>query len=870
MSFSSSSLRSSACSSSGMAESKATPHKHKGPRYANGKADVYSTGASAQGGWASELDGRILVADIPLEQYLDNMVPCSSPYESADITLDPNAFSEYQPGKGLEVQCTPVVRAGLEALVSSFDNKVRPTFWDSHKGDYRFPLTPFAVNHSKSSPDISVSFPGVTEDDATVRSSRWEVISMCIEAKDTDDKDPFPVHKSGKSNMNTIIQIARNARTLMLVHGFLYSFVLGIYGDTVRIARFDRTVCIVSLPFSLHKNLHILQRFFWHFTHPMSRSHPAMVIPPVVGCDPTIRPLTAEENAWLQRHLSRARVKRTGMDVFMTRRVEVYDDHDGTMVPYFVYQLVDVNPRLMSRSTMVWRAIKDTYEEDKRAVQSVKSCILKESWRQLVRRPEADFYRRMAATISDEERWGLPKMSIGGDIGQLELRLWEMCSPNAEDFVGEHHLRLPAVASAVDSSPPSTAESQVAGSSLAATTTDPTTPPSADTPSESSVPSQYPYPFSSPLPWPQHQTFTWSIILSSHYAHRERSHMRFVMEDLGRPLSEFRDTRELVLALSDAIRGHRLAWEKAGILHRDVSLGNILIVDEPNEAGYVGFLHDFDYSSMTDAGLGERTPASTSTAPGNVDKPELKERTDGVVHRVHHDLESYYWLLLWLVLRHTRHNLGHALSEEVFEFGDLSVALKKKMQWLWGGFWEDEVKLVVQDNAPLTSLMANFKRLVMKMCHSRYESDLLTHQSVLDLFDQALAQPGWPTNDRVECTLLDPRFQQDDAEGLRKKPVLEIRRMVVSDSAILKKRSGTVAALDVPPTISEEGVEAEAGPSTLREDGPSNSKRRKSESQAAAMGPPPSLRSLLGPSPLARAAARAKDKQKRSKRSKRS
>ena len=39
----------------------------------------------------------------------------------------------------------------------------------------------------------------------------------------------------------------------------------------------------------------------------------------------------------------------------------------------------------------------------------------------------------------------------------------------------------------------------------------------------------------------------------------------------------------------------------AGILHRDVSVGNILIVDRPEPDSFTGFIHDFDRSSMTDA-----------------------------------------------------------------------------------------------------------------------------------------------------------------------------------------------------------------------------------------------------------------------------
>ncbi|TBU46964.1 hypothetical protein BD309DRAFT_831662, partial [Dichomitus squalens] len=53
-------------------------------------------------------------------------------------------------------------------------------------------------------------------------------------------------------------------------------------------------------------------------------------------------------------------------------------------------------------------------------------------------------------------------------------------------------------------------------------------------------------------------------------------------------------TRELVEAVRDAIEGHREAWE-VGVLHRDVSTGNILISERPEER-LRGFLHDFDYS----------------------------------------------------------------------------------------------------------------------------------------------------------------------------------------------------------------------------------------------------------------------------------
>ena len=46
--------------------------------------------------------------------------------------------------------------------------------------------------------------------------------------------------------------------------------------------------------------------------------------------------------------------------------------------------------------------------------------------------------------------------------------------------------------------------------------------------------------------------------------------------------------------------GHRDAMYKCGVLHRDISVGNILIVDDPAlQERFCGFLHDFDYSSLS-------------------------------------------------------------------------------------------------------------------------------------------------------------------------------------------------------------------------------------------------------------------------------
>lgn len=70
-----------------------------------------------------------------------------------------------------------------------------------------------------------------------------------------------------------------------------------------------------------------------------------------------------------------------------------------------------------------------------------------------------------------------------------------------------------------------------------------------------------------------------------------------------------------------------------GILHRDISVGNILIVDDPAlQEQFCGFIHDFDYSHMSrEVPRGDARPLSTAELEGhllaNDVDGDLKERT---------------------------------------------------------------------------------------------------------------------------------------------------------------------------------------------------------------------------------------------------
>ena len=112
----------------------------------------------------------------------------------------------------------------------------------------------------------------------------------------------------------------------------------------------------------------------------------------------------------------------------------------------------------------------------------------------------------------------------------------------------------------------------------------------------------------------------------------KRVHYRLVVEEIGTPLPEaYRESLDLCAFVFHALRGfiifqllqstsdnllaaHKDAWEKAGILHRDISVNNILVneaaKDETGRYGSRAFLNDWDpFKSKEELGKGASAPS---------------------------------------------------------------------------------------------------------------------------------------------------------------------------------------------------------------------------------------------------------------------
>ncbi|KAH9051970.1 hypothetical protein EDB87DRAFT_1570865 [Lactarius vividus] len=120
-------------------------------------------------------------------------------------------------------------------------------------------------------------------------------------------------------------------------------------------------------------------------------------------------------------------------------------------------------------------------------------------------------------------------------------------------------------------------------------------------------------------------------------------HYRLVLETLGSPLHTFRSTRELCEIFATA---HTGAYERVGILHQDVSPGNILITKERS-----GILIDWDLSKKVVKGASGKQRQHSHTGTWQFISIVRLRNPSIRPHEVCDDLELFFWVLLYMVTK---------------------------------------------------------------------------------------------------------------------------------------------------------------------------------------------------------------------------
>ncbi|KJZ69932.1 hypothetical protein HIM_10688 [Hirsutella minnesotensis 3608] len=135
-----------------------------------------------------------------------------------------------------------------------------------------------------------------------------------------------------------------------------------------------------------------------------------------------------------------------------------------------------------------------------------------------------------------------------------------------------------------------------------------------------------------------------SLLAPSNGPYDNRVFRCLVISPAGRAIHRYEKISELLGVLRDAIKAHRSLYLRGNILHRDISENNIIITDR-KMTGHMGMLIDLDLAKELGSG---RSGARCRT--GTMEFMAI-EVLQGISHTYRHDLESFFYVLLWLCCR---------------------------------------------------------------------------------------------------------------------------------------------------------------------------------------------------------------------------
>ncbi|KAI9062368.1 hypothetical protein FKP32DRAFT_1629462 [Trametes sanguinea] len=136
---------------------------------------------------------------------------------------------------------------------------------------------------------------------------------------------------------------------------------------------------------------------------------------------------------------------------------------------------------------------------------------------------------------------------------------------------------------------------------------------------------------------------------------KTHQHYRLVVNEVGMPLEEFPRGEVLCTAIADAINAHEDAYNKAQVIHRDISVGNILIVPYriDDETYYQGLLADWELSKrLEDMKKEPRHPDRTGTWQF-MSVNALRQPKSHV--EIADELESFLHVMIYCAIRYLPH-----------------------------------------------------------------------------------------------------------------------------------------------------------------------------------------------------------------------
>ncbi|KAF9479478.1 hypothetical protein BDN70DRAFT_993435 [Pholiota conissans] len=217
-------------------------------------------------------------------------------------------------------------------------------------------------------------------------------------------------------------------------------------------------------------------------------------------------------------------------------------------------------------------------------------------------------------------------------------------------------------------------------------------------------------------------------------------HYRMSLNRIGIPLTEYESSKELISVIADAMEAHDAAYHKCGILHRDISDGNMMIYIDQEDGKRKGMLIDWDLCFEIGKNTGPRRPARTGTWQFMSVKL-LRNPTK--IQTLEDDRESAFWVLLWVALQHSQFNSDTFNAKECMNaFDELRPGIRDT-EYTGGLGKESYLLTYLQKGLRFTGRpeMDNLMAYLSSVLRVRYEAEpSQTLKDDADLFEKKLEE----------------------------------------------------------------------------------------------------------------------------------
>ncbi|KAK7692048.1 hypothetical protein QCA50_005453 [Cerrena zonata] len=228
-----------------------------------------------------------------------------------------------------------------------------------------------------------------------------------------------------------------------------------------------------------------------------------------------------------------------------------------------------------------------------------------------------------------------------------------------------------------------------------------------------------------------------------------------VVQELAYPLASAVSSKEAVQAIRDVLQVIKIAYYECGLLHCDISTGNIMIGKNDR-----GVLNDWDHALKLAL---KNLPHPTRTGTWQFSSVSLLTG-EGQEHEIQDDVESCFWVLLYIAFHYFKHD-GPTFDLDFFyeyrsfnDEGPPTGGCRKLV--LLTAYCLDKVKWnCIPLDSLLHTLSDHFHDYMAAMYKRPKRASQLYHdmhkqlgqvEVILRMFGEALALDGWSEHDAAD------------------------------------------------------------------------------------------------------------------------